>query len=84
MADKLQDQVQHLQKVQNSMERRLQECDTKYTAVLNAINQFRANMAAQDELVRDIAQRVTKGNISTDGKTKTTYLITAHAFVNIL
>ncbi|KAI8149688.1 hypothetical protein BJV82DRAFT_588945 [Fennellomyces sp. T-0311] len=55
---KLQDQIQQLQQSHTKMTTHLQVCDTKYNAVVDAMDKFRGNMAAQETLMRDIMQHL--------------------------
>ncbi|KAI9487956.1 hypothetical protein BDB00DRAFT_850823 [Zychaea mexicana] len=58
IAVKLQEQIQQLQHSQTKMGAHMQACDLKYNAVVDAVEKFRSNMAAQETLMRDIMQHL--------------------------
>ncbi|KAG2226454.1 hypothetical protein INT45_014198 [Circinella minor] len=58
MTIKLQEQIQKIQESQTKMSSHMQLCDTKYNAIVEAVDRFRNNMAAQETLMRDIMQHL--------------------------
>ena len=58
MTIKLQGQIQKIQESQTKMNTHMQSCDTKYNAIVEAVDRFRNNMNAQETLMRDIMQHL--------------------------
>lgn len=73
----LQDQIQQLQQTQSEMASQIHACDSRSTAVLDAISRCRGNMVSQESLMRDIMHHVAATtNVDQHGKMKLCFFYT--------